>query len=37
MGMRRIRQTSKSLIVCGSTPFTLSMSMTALSTAESVR
>jgi len=32
-----MRQTWKSLIVCGSTPLTLSMSMTAVSAAASVR
>ena len=37
IGMPRIRQTWKSLIVCGSTPLTLSMSMTAESAAASVR
>ena len=37
IGMPRMRQTSKSLLVCGSTPLAVSMSMTALSAAASVR
>ena len=37
IGTPRIRQTWNSLIVCGSTPLTLSMSMTAESAAERVR
>ena len=37
IGIRRMRQTSKSLIVCGSTPLALSMSITAASAAASVR
>ena len=37
MGMARIRQTWNSFLVCGSTPLAASMSITALSAAESVR
>ncbi len=37
IGMCRMRQTSKSLRVCGSIPFALSSTMTALSVAASVR
>jgi hypothetical protein len=37
MGMPRMRQTWNSLMVCGSTPFTQSMSMMAVSAADSVR
>ena len=37
IGMPRMRQTWNSLMVCGSTPLALSMSMTAESAAASVR
>ena len=37
IGIERMRQTWKSLIVCASTPFAASMSITAQSAATSVR
>ena len=37
IGTPRWRQTSNSFIVCGSRPFAASMSITALSTADSTR
>ena len=37
MGMERMRHTLNSLMVCSSTPLALSMSITALSAATSVR